>query len=243
MDRNAPTTDKIALFRSLFRGRDDVYPRRYENQRSGRVGYAPACGNEWVRGICEKPRIKCADCAHRAFLAVTEEVIRWHLSGKDNQGKDFTAGVYPMLADETCCFLAIDFDKETWREDVRAVMQTCRRLEIPAALERSRSGNGGHVWLFFSEAVPATLARKVGSHILTETMEHRPGLGLASYDRMFPNHRPSQSKEVGGVKEEHLRGRKGPRKDLGGRSHQAPHRRPVSQDVIFGHPAEVKLAS
>ena len=179
--------EKIALFRALFRGREDFYPRRFENQRTGRAGYAPACGNEWVHGICEKPRIKCADCPNRAFLPVNDEVIRWHLSGKDSHGKDFVAGLYPMLADETCHFLAIDFDKDTWRDDVLAVMASCRRLEIPAALERSRSGNGGHVWLFFSEAVPATLARKVGSFILTETMEQHPELGLASYDRLFPN--------------------------------------------------------
>jgi superfamily II DNA or RNA helicase/very-short-patch-repair endonuclease len=183
----SPAVEKIALFRSLFRGREDVYPRRFENQRSGRAGYAPACGNEWVHGICEKPRIKCADCPNRAFLPVSDEVIRRHLSGKDYHGKDFVAGVYPMLADETCHFLAIDFDKDSWCEDVLAVMASCRRLEIPAALERSRSGNGGHVWLFFAQAVPATLARKVGSFILTETMEQRPELGLASYDRLFPN--------------------------------------------------------
>jgi hypothetical protein len=181
------SSGKIALFRALFRGREDVYPYRFENKNTGRTGYAPACGNEWVRGICEKPRIKCGDCSCRAFLAVTDEVIHWHLSGKDRLGHDFVAGVYPMLADETCCFLAIDFDKEAWRDDVLEVMETCRRLEVPAALERSRSGNGGHVWLFFSEAVPATLARKLGSFILTETMERRPELGLASYDRLFPN--------------------------------------------------------
>lgn len=183
----SPVEDKIALFRSLFRGREDVYPRRFENLKTGRSGYAPACGNEWVRGICEKPRIKCADCPHRAFLPVTDPVIRMHLSGMDLHGRDFVAGIYPMLADETCYFLAMDFDKETWQEDVRAVMQTCQRLEIPAVLERSRSGNGGHVWLFFHEAVPATLARKLGSFILTETMECRPEIGLASYDRLFPN--------------------------------------------------------
>jgi superfamily II DNA or RNA helicase/very-short-patch-repair endonuclease len=184
---HSTAAEKILLFRSLFRGREDVYPRRFENQRTGQAGYAPACAHEWVRGICEKPRIKCADCAHRAFLAVTDEVILWHLSGKDSHGKDFVAGVYPMLADETCFFLAMDFDKESWRSDVQAVMATCHRLDIPAALERSRSGNGGHVWLFFSQAIPATIARKLGSHILTETMEQRPEIGLASYDRLFPN--------------------------------------------------------
>ncbi len=183
----SPSVEKIALFRSLFRGREDVYPRRFESRKTGRAGYAPACGNEWVRGICEKPRIKCGACPNRAFLPVTDEVIRQHLSGKDAAGQDFVAGVYPMFADETCGFLAMDFDKDSWRDDVLAVMETCRRLEIPAALERSRSGNGGHVWLFFTEAVPATLARKLGSFILTETMEQRPELGLASYDRLFPN--------------------------------------------------------
>ena len=187
MHARSPAADKVALFRSLFRGRVDVYPRRFESQKTGRSGYAPACGNEWVRGICEKPRIKCAACPHRAFLPVTDDVIRWHLSGKDKAGQPFVAGVYPMLADETCHFIAMDFDKESWQHDVLAVMETCRRLEIPAALERSRSGNGGHVWIFFEAPVPATLARKLGSFVLTETMEHRPELGLASYDRLFPN--------------------------------------------------------
>jgi len=187
INHHSTAHEKITLFRSMFRGREDVYPRRFENQRTGRAGYAPACGNEWVRGVCEKPRIKCADCPHRAFLPVTDDVIRWHLSGRDTNGKDFVAGVYPMLADETCFFIAIDFDKESWRDDVLAVMATCRRLEIPTALERSRSGNGGHVWFFFSQAVPANLARRLGTLVLTETMERRPEIGLASYDRLFPN--------------------------------------------------------
>jgi len=183
----SPSEVKIALFRTLFRGREDVYPRRYENQKTGSSGYAPACGNEWVRRICEKPKIKCGLCPHRAFLPVTDEAIRCHLLGKNKLGHDFVAGVYPMLADETCHFLAMDFDKESWQEDVLAVMEASRRLNIPAALERSRSGNGGHIWLFFENAIPAVLARKLGSFILTETMEHRPELGLTSYDRLFPN--------------------------------------------------------
>jgi len=96
-------------------------------------------------------------------------------------------GVYPMLQDETCYLLAADFDRESWQEDASAFLETCRRLDLPAALERSRSGNGGHVWLFFEEAISASLARKLGSHVLTETMEHRPEIGLGSYDRFFPN--------------------------------------------------------
>jgi superfamily II DNA or RNA helicase/very-short-patch-repair endonuclease len=179
--------EKIALFRSLFRGREDVYPRRFESRKTGKAGYAPACANEWVRGVCEKPKIKCAECSHRAFLPVTDEVVRWHLSGRDNLGRAFVMGVYPMLLDETCLFLAVDFDKESWEADVSAFVETCRKLDVPVALERSRSGNGGHVWFFFAEAVSASAARKLGSHILTETMERRPDLGLGSYDRLFPN--------------------------------------------------------
>ena len=184
--RSSPEA-KIALFRSLFRGRDDVYPRRFESRRTGKSGYAPACGNEWVRGICEKPRIKCAECPHRRFLALTDDVIRWHLSGRDPGGQPFIAGVYPMLQDETCFFLAADFDKEGWREDAFAFASTCRRMNLPCALERSRSGCGAHVWLFFEEAIPTALARKLGALILTDTMERRPDVGLDSYDRFFPN--------------------------------------------------------
>ena len=184
--QSAPAA-KIALFRSLFRGREDVYPRRFESRRTGKSGYAPACANEWVRGICEKPRIKCAACAHRRFLPVTEDVIRWHLSGVDAECQPFVAGVYAMLQDETAFFLAVDFDKQGWRDDAAAFRETCHQMGLTAALERSRSGQGAHVWLFFDEAVPAALARKLGSHVLTETMEHHPDLGLASYDRFFPN--------------------------------------------------------
>jgi superfamily II DNA or RNA helicase/very-short-patch-repair endonuclease len=121
------------------------------------------------------------------LLPVTDDVISWHLSGKDAAGQPFVAGVYPLLLDETCHFLAIDFDKAGWQEDVLGFLTTCRRFDLPAALERSRSGRGGHVWIFFDEATPAALARRVGSFLLTETMEERPDIGLDSYDRLFPN--------------------------------------------------------
>src|SRR6266704_3521761 len=185
--QESPPAAKIELFRSLFRGREDVYPRRFESRKTGKAGYAPACANEWIRGVCEKPRIKCTDCPNRRFLQITDEVAGWHLSGRDDRGLDFVMGVYAMLHDETCFFLAVDFDDEEWQRDATAFLETCRRLDVPAVLERSRSGNGGHVWFFFEEAIPATLARKLGSHILTETMEHRPEIGLNSYDRLFPN--------------------------------------------------------
>jgi superfamily II DNA or RNA helicase/very-short-patch-repair endonuclease len=187
VNQHSSVEAKIALFRTLFHGREDVYPRRFESRKTGKAGYSLACGNEWVRGICEKPRIKCSECPHQRFLPVTDAVIRWHLSGQDDQGLGFVMGVYPMLLDETCFFLAADFDKATWRDDAGAFWETCHQMNMPAALERSRSGNGGHVWFFFNEAIPASLARKLGAHILTETMERRPEVGLDSYDRFFPN--------------------------------------------------------
>ncbi len=134
IDRTSPSETKIALFRSLFRGREDVYPRRFESRKTGKAGYAPACANEWVRGVCEKPRIKCAECPNRRFLPVTDEVIRWHLSGSDSNAQPFVAGVYPLLLDETCFLLAVDFDKGAWRDDARAFVDTCQRLNIPAAV-------------------------------------------------------------------------------------------------------------
>ncbi|MFA7233206.1 MAG: DEAD/DEAH box helicase family protein [Terrimicrobiaceae bacterium] len=183
----SPVADKIARFRSLFRGREDVHARRFENPRSGKSGYVPACGNEWARGVCEKPRIKCSDCPNPCWLGVTDEVVRWHLAGRDAGDRPFVMGLYPMLRDESCFLLAVDFDGEGWRDDVAVFGRMCRERGIPAAIERSRSGNGAHAWFFFEEAIPATLARKLGSHLLTETMEFRPDLGLASYDRLFPN--------------------------------------------------------
>ncbi len=183
----SPPAAKVALFRSLFRGREDVYPRRFVSRRTGKAGYSPACVNEWVRGLCDKRAAKCAECSHRRFLPVTDDVVRRHLSGRDEQGRDFVMGVYPMLLDETCFFLAADFDKAGWTADAGAFVETCRALGLPVALERSRSGNGAHAWLFFAEAVSATAARKLGAHLLTETMERRPDLGLDSYDRLFPN--------------------------------------------------------
>ncbi|MDF1593670.1 MAG: DEAD/DEAH box helicase family protein [Desulfobacterales bacterium] len=183
-------TEKITLFRSLFRGREDVYPRRFESKRSGKSGYQPVCRNEWIRPLCKKPKIKCGECENRNFESLTAEVIRNHLTGKDPNDRyqrEFVIGVYPMLTDETCWFLAVDFDKETWFEDAGTYLKTCKNFHIPAYLEKSRSGNGGHVWIFFSEPVPAKLARHLGSFMLTQAMENRPEMGFDSYDRFFPS--------------------------------------------------------
>lgn len=182
--------EKIKLFRSLFRGREDVFPRRFENSRTGKSGYAPVCRNEWQSGICQKPKISCQECSFRAFEAINDEIIRNHLMGKDPQeysAKNYTIGVYPLLPDESCWFLAVDFDKSTWAEDARAFSETCASFQVPAYLERSRSGNGGHVWIIFETPILARLARKLGTLLLTYTMNRRPEVGMDSYDRFFPS--------------------------------------------------------
>ncbi len=180
VSNNSPPEAKVNLFRSLFRGRDDVYPVRWE-RKDGRSGYSPACVYEWKRPLCGKPRVKCANCENRKFLPVTDEVIQNHLIGKH------TIGVYPLLSDETCWLLTADFDKKTWKEDTAAFLNNCNKLGISAGLERSRSGKGGHVWIFFDCPVSASLARKLGCTILTRTLDQRHQMGLDSYDRFFPN--------------------------------------------------------
>lgn len=182
--------EKIRLFRSLFKGREDVFPRRFENIKTGKSGYAPVCRNEWAAGICQKPKIACQDCNFRAFVPVSDEIIRNHLKGhdpNDRSDRDFTIGVYPLLTDESCWFLAVDFDKSTWAEDTKAFLETCSSYQVSPALERSRSGNGGHVWIFFESPIPAIMARKLGSLLLTNTMNRRPEIGMDSYDRLFPS--------------------------------------------------------
>jgi superfamily II DNA or RNA helicase len=178
---------KVELFRSLFRGRTDIFPLRWENLKTGKSGYAPACANEWKRGLCEKPRVKCSVCPNQAFIAVTDQVVAYHLRGQGPGGGAFVAGVYPVLSDDTCWFLAADFDKAEWRRDVEAFAQTCRAWDVPVAIERSRSGNGAHAWIFFDEPAPASLARRLGSALITETLDRAPDVGFASYDRLFPN--------------------------------------------------------
>jgi len=173
--------DKVKLFRSLFRGREEVFPTRFESKKTGKSGYTPACRNKFVRGVCELPKVKCGDCPNQAFIPFDTDAIVGHLTGRH------VMGVYPLLADETCWFLAVDFDKSAWIEDVGAFVETCRRVGVPAAVERSRSGNGAHVWFFFSSPVPAAAARKMGCYLITETMSRRHELSMESYDRLFPS--------------------------------------------------------
>tara|TARA_R110001599_G_scaffold261639_2_gene462057 strand:+ start:2939 stop:5122 length:2184 start_codon:yes stop_codon:yes gene_type:complete len=168
------------VFRKLFRGRQDVYPNRWQSA-GGRSGYAIACENEWVPGICQKPRIKCGECPHKKFKSLDFNAVYDHLSGKQ------IAGLYPLLPDSSCYLLAVDFDKGDWRTDVRALAQACRGENIPYLVEISRSGAGAHLWIFFAEAVSAVSARALGFKLLDKTMELHPGLSFDSYDRLFPN--------------------------------------------------------
>ena len=181
--RSAPSTsaDKVALFMELFRGRADVYPKRWVNTKKNTNGYSPACSNEWASGLCDKPKVKCGECPNQAFISVTEKTIHDHFQGRH------VVGVYPMLPDETCWFLAVDFDKGQWQDDVSAFINTCKAKGVPHAVERSRSGNGAHVWFFFATPVSASTARKMGCFLITETMAGRHDLPMTSYDRFFPN--------------------------------------------------------
>jgi len=177
----ATPTDKIRLFRALFKGREDIFPTRFVSKKTGKSGYAPACANKFVRGVCELPRVKCSECPNQAFTPVDDQIVRDHLRGRH------VMGVYPLLEDETCWFLAVDFDKSCWQDDVGAFVETSRAVGVPVAVERSRSGHGAHAWFFFEAPVAANLARKMGCYLLTETMARRHQLSMGSYDRLFPN--------------------------------------------------------
>ena len=178
--------EKIALFLSLFRGREDVCARRYYSLKTGKSGYVPLCRNEWEPGLCDKKTHPCPACPNRAFVPLTAQIVKAHLVGQDGYGRD-VAGIYPMLEDDRTWLLAADFDAESWREDVDALRKTCVSFGLTPAVERSRSGNGAHVWFFFSEPVPAAEARRLGSGLLTRTMDCRHELRFQSYDRLFPS--------------------------------------------------------
>jgi superfamily II DNA or RNA helicase len=172
---------KLALFADLFRGRDDVFALRWESAEKGRSGWAPRCANEWVRGVCAKPRIRCGDCPHQAFVPPTEAELLAHLQGRQ------VMGVYPLLADDRCWLLAIDLDGGSWRRDVDALRDGCAEFGVAPAVERSRSGEGAHLWFFFGAPISAALARRFGTVLLTDAMARSPTLGMGSYDRLFPS--------------------------------------------------------
>lgn len=183
VNKRSDPDEKIKLFISLFRGRDDVYAKRWENKARGTAGYSPACGNEWKPFVCQKPKIKCSACKHQDFFPLSETTVDAHLRGLQN----LVAGIYPLLPNETCWFLAIDFDDDGWQKDVTTLREVCSVFEIPIAVERSRSGNGAHAWFFFEQPVSASLSRKFGSALLTHAMTKRHEITFKSYDRLFPN--------------------------------------------------------
>jgi superfamily II DNA or RNA helicase len=181
ISNTSDSTDKIRLFRTLFKCREDVYAKKWENKKKNISGYAPVCLNEWSVGICSKPKIACSKCPHKSYAVLDNNVIENHLRG------NIVAGIYPMFPDETCCFLAIDFDEEDWQKDITALRKVCSEFAVPFAVERSRSGNGGHVWFFFENQICASLARKLGTALLTYSMDRRHEIQFKSYDRLFPS--------------------------------------------------------
>jgi len=172
---------RIALFCKLFRCRKDVFPIMWENAAKGARGYSPACKNEWRRGVSNKPKVKCTNCPNREFIHFDESVIRHHLEGR------ITVGTYTIREDDMCIFLAADFDKENWQQDVLAYKKAGKEFCINVAVERSRSGNGAHAWIFFQEPIQARMARQLGSIILTRAISERCSIALESYDRFFPS--------------------------------------------------------
>jgi len=184
--QSSPTDKKIDLFMSLFRGREDVYAKRWYSVKSEKSGYSPVCLNEWERGLCDKRKYKCNVCPNRNLAPLNKNAIFSHLSGNSQTAAD-VIGIYPMTEDECCYFLAIDFDDNDWQRDVTAFRSACAELGLTTYVERSRSGNGGHVWFFFEDKIPAATARKFGSALLTAAMNRTHEIKFKSYDRLFPN--------------------------------------------------------
>ena len=180
-DNTSGSYAKIQLFMSLFKGRIDVYAKRWENKNKGTSGYSPVCLSQWQAGVCGKPKMSCSKCNNKDYAALDEEAIENHLRG------NIVVGVYPMLHDETCHFLAVDFDEADWQNDISVFRNVCIESSIPVAIERSRSGKGGHVWFFFEIPVSAALARKFGTMLLTTAMNKRHEIQFKSYDRLFPS--------------------------------------------------------
>lgn len=187
-DKSLPIEELVKLFRELFYGRQDVFAVRWDNPKTESHGYAPQCKNEWVSAICGKTqRIKraCKNCAYRENQPITDELIKRHFTGSGRNV--LIMGVYPLLENETCRFLAIDFDKGNWQTEILAAKKIYAEYGIESYMERSRSGNGGHLWIFFNEEIEARIARQLGIKVLETAMSRMGGTKFDSFDRIFPN--------------------------------------------------------
>lgn len=181
------TLEKLQLFNDLFVGRRDVYARGFQSKKYNKIGYTPACANVDNVALCQRGRIRCSDCPNRVFDQFDLRAIKMHLQGQDEKGRPFVAGLYPLMPDDTCKLLVVDFDSDNYQTESLSFLSVCDRYHLPAYLERSRSGNGAHVWFFFKDFVKASVARKMASLLLEATMAEHSSVTLASFDRLIPN--------------------------------------------------------
>ncbi len=180
------TREKIGLFRFLFKGREDAYAAAFLMNNT-RIGYSPVCANLWKQGLCRKGKVKraCDGCPNRKLVPLDDKALIHHFMGKDARFRD-VVGLYPMTEKSGCFLLAADFDDEGWQDAASAYRASCMRMGLSCSVERSRSGSGAHVWIFFEDEIPASKARQLGFLILDDARRHCSRISFASYDRLFP---------------------------------------------------------
>ena len=192
INRHSTPQQKIGLFKSLFSGRQDVFALRWFNPKSNKSGYSPVCRNKWLSGKCDLKKYSCATCPFKLPVSLTDNYIYSHLAGKDEFCRD-VIGLYPLIDGNLCKFLAMDFDSHAtknqlaWKDDILAVHKTYSDFGINSYIEISRSGNGGHLWIFFEEIISTRLARNLGTAIIKAAMQKRHSIPFESFDRFFPN--------------------------------------------------------